>query len=85
MVNRSIFFVFFLFMFVSLAAAQMDPAMSLYFSFDAIDGDVILDTSSNGNDGMLNQNPETDEGVFGNALRFTAGTRNRPCQRAVSL
>ena len=62
-------------MFVSLAAAQMDPAMSLYFSFDAIDGDVILDTSGNGNDGMLNQNPETDEGVFGNALKFIGGTR----------
>lgn len=74
-VNRLILFVLFLFVFVSLAAAEMDPDLSLYFSFDGIDGDVILDMSGNGNDGMLTQNAVTEDGKFGDALKFTGGTR----------
>ena len=74
-VNRVILSVLFLFVFVSLATAEMDPDLSLYFNFDGVDGDVIPDMSGNGNDGTLAANAVTEDGKFGDALKFTPGTR----------
>jgi hypothetical protein len=74
--NRLVLTVLFLFVFTSfLEAAPPDPDLSVYLDFDEISGDVIKDKSGNGNDGMLLQNADLEEGKFGKALKFTAGLR----------
>jgi hypothetical protein len=74
--SRLIMSVLFLFVFASfLEAAQTDPDLSLYFSFDRIEGGVIPDMSGNGNDGTAPANAQLEEGKFEKALKFGTGSR----------
>ena len=68
---RFILSIFLVFTFVFLAeAADMDPDMSVYLSFDEVDDGVVLDMTANGNDGLLTQDADLEDGKFGSALKF---------------
>ncbi len=74
--NRLVLSMLFLFVFVPfLEAIDSDPDLSLYLSFDEIDGDVIKDMSGTGNDGLLSQGADLEDGKYEKALKFTAGLR----------
>jgi hypothetical protein len=51
-----------------------DPAMHLYFSFDELNGNQVIDHSQYQNHGMLVGNPQLVEGRFGKALEFNGQT-----------
>ena len=52
------------------AADSSDDSLILYFSFDALDGDMVTDLSQYGNNGTIAGAPELAAGKFGNALKF---------------
>ena len=68
--------VFFIFMIVALvvpvayAADPSDDSLILYFSFDELDGDTVIDHSQYGNNGTIAGAPELVSGKFGNALKL---------------
>jgi hypothetical protein len=69
---------FVLFVFVSVSAAEaveMDPDLSAYLSFDAIDNGVVADMTANGNDGLLTVDADLEDGKFGSAIVFGSGLR----------
>jgi hypothetical protein len=73
---RLVLSILFVFIFVfSVEAAQMDPDLSVYLSFDEEDGGVIPDMTANGNDGVLTKNASLEDGKFESALKFEAGVR----------
>ena len=51
-----------------------DPDMHLYFSFDELDGNRVIDHSKYQNHGMIVGNPQLVEGRFGKALEFNGQT-----------
>lgn len=52
------------------AAVDSDDTLILYFSFDELDGDMAVDHSQYGNNGVLNGAPELVDGKFGKAMKF---------------
>ena len=68
--------VFFIFMIAALVAPfayatdTSDESLVLYFSFDELDGDTVIDHSQYGNDGTIAGAPELVAGKFGNALKL---------------
>jgi len=52
--------------------ANLMNGLVLYLSFDAntIQANTVKDQSGNGNDGMINGNANTAEGIYGEALEF---------------
>jgi len=62
---------FFGVMLVSQSFAEIDPATLIgAWLFDNDKGDVVKDSSPNGNNGTLEKKPKSVEGVFGKALEF---------------
>jgi hypothetical protein len=67
---------FFILMIVAFAAPfayatdLSDESLILYFSFDELDGDTVIDHSQYGNDGTLAGAPELVSGKFGDALKL---------------
>ena len=53
--------------------------------FDGDEGDVATDSSSNGNDGILTNDPEWVDGKFGNALEFDGVLAYVDCGNGQSL
>ena len=47
-----------------------DESLILYFSFDELDGDTVIDHSQYANDGTIAGTPELVPGKFGNALKL---------------
>ncbi|RKU19809.1 hypothetical protein C6500_09805 [Candidatus Poribacteria bacterium] len=68
--------IFFTLMIVALvvpvvyAADPSDDSLLLYFSFDELDGDTVVDHSQYGNNGTIAGTPELVAGKFGNALKL---------------
>ncbi len=68
--------VFFLLMITALvvpvvyAADPSDDSLILYFSFDELAGDTVIDHSQYGNNGTIAGAPELVAGKFGNALKL---------------
>ncbi len=68
--------VFFIFLIAALVAPfayatdTSDESLVLYFSFDELDGDKVIDHSQYGNDGTIAGAPELVAGKFGNALKL---------------
>jgi len=55
----------------SVSDAKIDPKTCVgAWLFDEAKGDIAKDSSGNGNDGKLTNNPKWDQGKFGNALNF---------------
>jgi len=59
----------FFFTFVSAALAEVDEHIVLWLQFDEGEGDMAVDSSDYGNDGMI-VGPEWAEGKYGSALLF---------------
>ena len=55
---------------VVYAADPSDDSLILYFSFDELDGDTVIDHSQYGNNGTIAGAPELVAGKFGNALKL---------------
>ena len=55
---------------VVYAADPSDDSLILYFSFDELDGDTVVDHSQYGNNGTIAGAPELAPGKFGNALKL---------------
>ena len=68
--------VFFIFMIAALVAPftyatdTSDESLVLYFSFNELEGDTVIDHSQYGNDGTIAGAPEVVPGKFGNALKL---------------
>ena len=52
------------------AADPSDDSLILYFSFDELDGNTVIDHSQHGNNGTIAGAPELVAGKFGNALKL---------------
>ena len=59
---------------VVYAADPSDDSLILYFSFDELDGDTVIDHSQYGNNGTIAGAPELVAGKFGNALKLNGQT-----------
>jgi hypothetical protein len=57
-------------MFSILIAAQAIETPIVSYSFDAIEGDAVIDISGSGNDGTMEDGPNVINGAFGQALEF---------------
>ena len=55
---------------VAYAADPSDDSLILYFSFDELNGDTVIDHSQYGNNGTIAGAPELVAGKFGNALKL---------------
>ncbi|XRP97357.1 LamG-like jellyroll fold domain-containing protein [Methanocaldococcus sp. 16A] len=49
---------------------QVENGLVAYYSFDNINGNILVDDSGNGHNGVIYGNPKVVEGVKGNALEF---------------
>ena len=56
------------------AADESDESLILYFSFDELDGDMVIDHSQYKNNGTLAGAPELVAGKFGEALKLNGET-----------
>ena len=55
---------------IAYATDISDESLILYFSFNELDGDTVIDHSPYGNDGTIAGTPELVPGKFGNALKL---------------
>ena len=55
---------------IAYATDISDESLILYFSFNELDGDTVIDHSPYGNDGTIAGAPELVPGKFGNALKL---------------
>ncbi len=70
---RTFFFIFLIIVLVMPAVYAADPSddsLILYFSFDELDGDTVVDHSQYGNNGTIAGAPELVAGKFGNAIKL---------------
>ena len=69
----------------TLAAIKLKPAQGRHYQrrfvalwlFDDGSGNILTDSSGNGNDGKLIEGPTLDKGKFGGALKFNSVKRQR--------
>ena len=70
---KTVFFILMIAAFVvpvAYATDLSDESLVLYFSFDELDGDTVIDHSQYGNDGTIAGAPEVVTGKFGDALKL---------------
>ena len=73
-------------LFAVSSEAKIDPkTIAGMWLFDEDEGDVVNDSSGNGNDGTLKNGPKWDDGKFGSALEFDGGTTYVSCGNGLSL
>ena len=70
---KRLLFIFMIVAFIApfaYATDLSDDSLILYFSFDEVDGDTVIDHSQYGNNGTIAGAPEVVSGKFGDALKL---------------
>lgn len=60
--------VFFSLQFSFATFAELSEGLVMYLNFDELDGDTFVDISGNGNDGVIQGNPEHVDGKYGMSI-----------------
>lgn len=70
----SVFFLFLSLLLINTAMGVVAPALALYLTFDADEGDAIKDLSLHQNNGRIIGAPKLVDGIFGSALELNGAS-----------